>query len=67
LKDEKGSYLELVRPKAFRDDEVQALFFDEFNRSHKNKRNAVMELMQFKSINGRKFPITFYLGSSKSF
>jgi len=56
LKDEKGSYLELIRPKVFRDDEVEALFFDEFNRSHKKVRNAVMELIQFKSINGRKFP-----------
>ena len=54
--DEKGSYLELVRPKVFRDNEIQALFFDEFNRSHKKVRNAVMELIQFKSINGLKFP-----------
>lgn len=49
------SYLELVRPKEFRDDEVEAIFFDEFNRSHKKVRNAVMELIQFKSINGQKF------------
>ena len=49
------SYLDLVRPKEFQDDEVEALFFDEFNRSHKKIRNAVMELIQFKSINGRKF------------
>lgn len=54
--DEKGSYLELIRPKAFRDDEVEALFFDELNRSHKKVRNAVMELIQFKSINGKSFP-----------
>ena len=55
-KDEKGNaYLDLVRPKAFQDDEVEALFFDEYNRSHKKVRNAVMELIQFKSINGRKF------------
>lgn len=56
VKDENGkSYLELVRPKEFSDDEVEALFFDEYNRSHKKVRNAVMELIQFKSINGRKF------------
>lgn len=56
VKDDAGrSYLELVRPKEFQDDEVEALFFDEYNRSHKKVRNAVMELIQFKSINGRKF------------
>lgn len=49
------SYLELVRPKVFQDDEIEALFFDEFNRSPKKVRNAVMELIQFKSINGKKF------------
>jgi len=54
--DEKGSYLELIRPKAFRDNEIEALFFDELNRSHKKVRNAVMELIQFKSINGKSFP-----------
>jgi len=32
------------------------IFFDEFNRSPKKVRNAVMELLQFKSINGFKFP-----------
>ena len=56
VKDEKGSYLELVKPKDFRDDEVEAIFFDEFNRSHKKIRNSVMELIQFKTINGRPFP-----------
>ena len=50
------TYLKLVRPKAFATGEVEALFFDEFNRSHKKIRNAVMELIQFKSINGEKFP-----------
>lgn len=54
--DEKGnSYLDLVRPKAFANDEVEALFFDEYNRSASKIRNAVMELIQFKSINGKKF------------
>lgn len=54
--DEKGEpFLDLVRPRDFRDDEVEAIFFDEYNRSHKKVRNAVMELIQFKSINGRKF------------
>lgn len=56
--DEDGgdSYLKLIRPKGFHDGTVEALFFDEFNRSPKKVRNAVMELLQFKSINGQAFP-----------
>ncbi len=50
-----NSYLSLVRPKSFQDDEVEAIFLDEFNRAPKKVRNAVMELIQFKSINGKKF------------
>ena len=49
------SYLELVRPQGFAEDNVEALVIDEFNRSHKKVRNAVMELIQFKSINGHRF------------
>ncbi len=49
------SYLDLIRPLDFQLDQVEAIFFDEFNRGHKKVRNAVMELLQFKSINGRKF------------
>lgn len=51
-----NTYLELVRPKALSKGDVVAIFFDEFNRSVKKVRNAVMELMQFKSINGLVFP-----------
>jgi len=51
----KTSYIELVRPKYFEQDEVEAIFIDELNRSHAKVRNAVMELIQFKSINGKKF------------
>src|SRR5436190_1168224 len=47
--------LKYVLPPDFADDSVEALFFDEFNRSHKKVRDAVMELIQFKSINGRPF------------
>lgn len=54
--DEKGNkYIELIRPKPFAEDQVEAIFLDEFNRSPKKVRNAVMELLQFKSINGKKF------------
>ena len=50
------TYLDLVRPHQFATGEVEALFFDEFNRSPKKVRNAVLELIQFKSINGMSFP-----------
>jgi len=56
LKDSNVSYLDLIRPESFATGDVQALFFDEFNRSPKKVRNAVMELIQFKSINGYRFP-----------
>ncbi len=56
VKDANGnSYIDLVRPKAFAEDDVEAIFLDEYNRSPKKVRNAVMELIQFKSINGKKF------------
>ena len=38
MKDSKGAYLELVRPKQFRDDKVKGIIFDEFNRSHPKVR-----------------------------
>ena len=47
--------LDLVRPKQWAKDEIEVLFLDEFNRSKQAVRNAVMELIQFKSINGKKF------------
>lgn len=55
--DENGKvYLDLIRPKNLYEAEVEAIFFDEYNRSPKKVRNAIMELIQFKSINGFKFP-----------
>lgn len=47
-------YLTLVRPKIFVDKKrpVEAIFIDELNRSSKKTRNAIMEAIQFKSING---------------
>jgi len=50
------AYLDLIRPQAIANDEVEAIFFDELNRSHKKIRNAIMELIQFGSINGKQFP-----------
>jgi hypothetical protein len=48
--------LSFVLPEKMTDPTVEAIFIDEYNRSHKKIRNSVMELIQFKSINGRKFP-----------
>jgi MoxR-like ATPase len=50
------TYLKLVRPKAIAEAKVKAIFLDEYNRSPKKVRNAVMELIQFRSINGMDFP-----------
>lgn len=47
-------YLDLVRPKVFAFDEVEIIFLDEMNRAHPKVTNAIMELIQFKSINGHK-------------
>lgn len=38
------------------EEEIEALFFDEINRAEEKTLNALMELIQFRSINGRKFP-----------
>ena len=51
---EDGTYLDLIRPKFIQNDEIEAIFFDEFNRAPDKVINAVMELIQFKSINGHK-------------
>lgn len=49
------TYLGLVRPEVFARDQIKAIFLDEYNRAPKKIRNAVMELIQFGSINGHKF------------
>ncbi len=38
------------------DDDIEAVYVDEFNRCPKLVKNALLELQQFKTINGRKFP-----------
>lgn len=56
ITDENGkSYIDLIRPKCFAEDEVEAIFLDEYNRANSKVQNSTMELIQFKSINGRKF------------
>lgn len=53
---EKNGVLELIRPATLDFDNIEAIFLDEYNRAPKKVRNAVMELIQFGSINGKKFP-----------
>lgn len=46
----------IIPPEHFTGDEkIQGIFFDEINRADDKTLNAIMELIQFKSINGRKF------------
>lgn len=47
--------LSFILPENLQDD-VEAIFIDEWNRMHKVAKSAIMELIQFKSINGRRFP-----------
>lgn len=54
--DSSGSYLEYVKPKDFRDGNVQAIFFDEVNRGHKAVTNQILELVQFRTLNGVPMP-----------
>lgn len=54
--DDGEQVLDLIRPKALVNGDIEAIFFDEFNRAHKKIRNACLELIQFKSINGNPFP-----------
>ena len=47
----------IVPPESFTGKEkIEAIFLDEINRADEKTLNAIMELIQFKSINGRKFP-----------
>lgn len=47
----------ILPPESFTGQEkIRAIFFDEINRADEKTLNAIMELIQFRSINGRKFP-----------
>lgn len=50
------AYTAIIPPKKFVLGEVEAIFIDELNRAPKKVRNALMELIQFGSINGVKYP-----------
>lgn len=51
----KDTYVQYSRPSTIPED-VEAIFIDEFNRAPKKAKNAVLELIQFKSVNGRSYP-----------
>lgn len=47
----------IIPPDSFTGKEkIEAIFFDEINRADEKTLNAIMELIQFRSINGRPFP-----------
>ena len=48
-------FLDFIRPDRMSND-VEFIIVDEYNRAHKSVRNALMELQQFKTMNGREFP-----------
>lgn len=56
IEDKNGRWLDFVRPKVFSDNDIQIIIVDEFNRAPKKVRNALMEVIQFKSINGVPMP-----------
>lgn len=49
--------LDLIPPKDFVVNKYDMIFIDEFNRAPPKVTNALMELMQFKTINGRPMDI----------
>lgn len=51
---EENKHLKFIRPLDM--DEAEMVFFDELNRSHPKVQNAVLEMIQFKSINGVPLP-----------
>jgi hypothetical protein len=50
--DIKNKRLDFIKPEDLKDAEF--IFFDELNRAHPKVLNAVLEIIQFKSVNGEK-------------
>ena len=48
--------IDMILPKQINPNEVEAIFLDEYSRGAKKVKNATMELIQFRTINGRFFP-----------
>ena len=52
--DENGqSFIDLIQPKQFAMGEIEFIFIDEYNRAPAKIKNAIMELIQNKTINGK--------------
>lgn len=52
--EQKVKELQFIRPRDI--EEAEVVVFDELNRAHPKVLNAVLEMIQFKSINGEKLP-----------
>lgn len=52
--DKETNTLNYYRPKDL--EEAEFVFFDELNRAHPRVLNAVLEIIQFKTVNGKKLP-----------
>lgn len=52
--DDGTEYLKMVRPRDL--DEAEMIFFDEFNRADPKVHNALLEIIQFRTINGEALP-----------
>lgn len=49
------TFIRLIRPENFKSGKVEVIMMDELNRAKPKVRNAVMELIQFGTINGESF------------
>lgn len=54
VEDENGKHLENVRPRDL--DDAELLFLDELNRADEKVINALLEIIQFQTINGEPLP-----------
>jgi len=52
--DKEEKSLDFYKPKKMK--EAEAIFFDELNRAHPRVLNAVLEIIQFKTVNGESLP-----------
>lgn len=57
VREDKKEVLRIIAPEEFVDDKYDVIFIDELNRAPKKVMNALMELIQFKTINGRPYNI----------
>lgn len=56
LEDENGPYVDFIKPRSLDYGNVEVLIFDEPTRANKKIRDALLEIILMKSINGVPFP-----------